>query len=801
MDFRFATILLVFLAPFFALSQGSGIINGTVRDKNSNELVAFAPVQIQGTTSGAVTDDRGEFQIQNLKPGLYNLEVNYTGYKKAVVFELEVTNARPAVVTILLEPVAVETGGVEIIASSQSNREESPVSVRTIGTNEIKRNPGGNRDISRTIRALPGVAAIPSFRNDIIIRGGAANENRFYIDGIETPNINHFATQGASGGPVGLINVDLIREVEFYSGAFPATRGNALSSVLEFGFKDPRKDKTTANFVVGSSDLGVTIETPTGERSGLLFSMRRSYLQGLFSLLGLPFLPTYNDFNAKWKWDVNDNNKVTFIGLGALDQFALNLALADDTTSENYPRNRYLLNNLLVYEQWNYTAGVKWENYRERGRWTIVVSQNTLQNDAYRHLNNDTSQPKTFDYSSREAEYKMRTEYKLYPVNGWKLIAGVNLERARFTNRSAVPVFFPALDSTLVLTDRSGLNLIRHGLFAQASRALLNQKLTVSIGMRLDGNDFNSSMQNSLNQFSPRLAARYTLSERWSLNFSTGIYYQLPAYTILGYRANDVSVNTDAKYTRNKQLVGGVEYDFAKRNSVITVEGFYKAYDQFPVSASKGISLANLGADFGVVGREDVLFTGLGRSYGAEFLYQQRFFQGWYGILAYTWVRSEFTGTDGKYVPSSWDSRHLVSVTGGKQFGKNWEIGGRFAFSGGLPFTPDDVEASTLTYNWDRFGVGQPDWSRINSQRIRSFHQLDLRIDKKWFFEKWSLNVFLDVQNVYNQVTPLKPALDVQRDSSGIPVIDQNDPTRYAPAFLNQSNGSVLPSIGIIVEL
>ena len=198
------------------------------------------------------------------------------------------------------------------------------------------------------IQSLPGVAGTVAFRNDIIIRGGSPNENRFYIDGIEIPNINHFATQGASGGPVGLINVDLIQEVEFYSGAFPSARGNALSSVLEFDFKEARKDKYTANFVVGSSDLGVTVEGPTSKKSGLIVSARRSYLQFLFDAIGLPFLPTYNDFQYKQKIKLNKKNEITIIGLGAIDEFALNTE--DDTSAFQ----QYILGNLPSQTQWNY---------------------------------------------------------------------------------------------------------------------------------------------------------------------------------------------------------------------------------------------------------------------------------------------------------------------------------------------------------------------------------------------------------------------------------------------------------------
>ena len=181
--------------------------------------------------------------------------------------------------------------------------------MRNIGVTEIKRNPGGNRDISKAIQSLPGVATQVSFRNDIVIRGGAPSENRFYIDGIEIPNINHFSTQGSSGGPVGLINVDFIRDVDFYSGAFPANRGNTLSSVFEFRQKDGRSDKLSSSLTVGSSDFATTLEGPIDAKTTFLASYRYSYLQGLFKLLGLPFLPAYQDYQFKIKHKINSKNE------------------------------------------------------------------------------------------------------------------------------------------------------------------------------------------------------------------------------------------------------------------------------------------------------------------------------------------------------------------------------------------------------------------------------------------------------------------------------------------------------------
>lgn len=799
---RFALFALfsVLIVPVFSQTA---ILRGVVTDARSLEPIPFATVVIQGSNNGLTTDFEGKFEFTDLNAGLYNIEVSFLGYKKAVVYEIELTLARPAFVTVRLEEAAVQVEAVEVVASGIANREEAPVSVRKIGVNEVKRSPGGNRDISQAIRSLPGVTSTPSFRNDIIIRGGSPNENRFYIDGIEIPNINHFATQGASGGPVGLINVDFIDDVEFYSGAFPAARGNALSAILEFGFKEGRKDKPTVNFVVGSSDIGITFDGPTGPKSSLIASARRSYLQLLFGALGLPFLPTYNDFQFKWTRQMDAKNRLTVLGLGAVDQFQLNLDLASDPEAENFLENKFILDNLLVNSQWNYTNGVKWENFGERGIWTFVASRNMLNNRAFKHQDNDEALPLVFDYLSQEIENKFRIERRLYLDDGWKLNYGVSYEYAKYNNESVFDQFSFELDAPITIDFESVLDLHKYGAFIQTSKTALANRLTLSAGLRVDGTEYSARMANPLNQLSPRISASYSLTPRLSLNFNTGIYHQLPAYTVLGFRENNRLVNrdNDIAYIRNKQLVGGLRYELGERNTVVSVEGFLKDYDRYPLSVDKQISLANLGADFGVIGNEEVLSVSRGRAYGLEFLLQQRLYKGFYGILAYTYVRSEFTDGQGQYVPSSWDSRNLISVTGGKKFKRNWELGLRFIYAGGLPYTPFDIPASINIANWNVNRAGVPDFSQLNSQRLGGFNALDVRVDKKWFFEKWSLNLFLDVRNALGTASQTAPILDVVRDAQGNPVPDPNNPGFFQPNILDTSSGTVLPSIGIIVEL
>ena len=157
-----------------------------------------------------------------------------------------------------------------------------------------------------------------------------------------------------------------------------------MSSVMEFRFKDPRRDQWTANAVLGTSDVGLTLEGPTGENSSLIMSVRRSYLQLLFEVIGLPFLPIYNDYQYKWTWRPDDKNAVTVLGLGALDDFELNTELAKDTAAEDYLNRVAILDVLPISEQWNYMQGLKWDRYKEDGKWTFVLSRNMLNNAAFK---------------------------------------------------------------------------------------------------------------------------------------------------------------------------------------------------------------------------------------------------------------------------------------------------------------------------------------------------------------------------------------------------------------------------------
>ena len=794
-------LIVSFLFLISYVQSQVGIVRGKVVSASSNVGLPLVKIQLLDQQIGAISSEDGSYEIKGIAPGVYSFKASSPGFKDQIINEITVTNARSIDLDFFLEVLVVEQKEVTIRANRFQRNVESPLSLKSLNSTEIERLPGANRDVSKVIAALPGVASRATFRNDIIIRGGSPGENKFYLDGIEVPNINHFATQGSSGGPVGLLNVNFIREVDFYSGAFPANRANGLSSVISFKQKDGNKDGLITNFALGSSDAALTFDGPIGKKVNFIFSARRSYLQFLFAALKLPILPTYNDFQYKVNVKLNDKNKISFIGLGAIDDFRLNTTVNDnitDTIQREY--NDFILGNLPLQKQWNYTLGINYSHTSKNSVQTIVLSRNMLNNTSSRYKDFiETEANKLQDYNSFEAENKLRIEHT-YLSNGWKWNVGLGYEYARYFNSTFNKITVQG--SPLTIDFKSDLFMSKAAVFSQLSKGFFGEKVNLSLGIRSDISNYSSGMMNPFNQLSPSFSINYRITPSFALNANVARYHQLPSYTILGYRdmAGDlVNKSNNLTYIQADHFVFGAEY-LTKLNSRFTLEGFFKKYDKYPFSIKDSLSLANVGSDFGIVGNEAVSSNSKGRTYGAEFLYQQKLFKGFYAILAYTFVVSEFKDKNNLYVPTAWDSKNIVSFTGGKRFKKGWEVGFRWLFSGGSPYTPYDVETSTLKQNWDINGFGILDYNALNTKRESSFHQLNVRVDKKIFLNRMNLNFYLDIQNAYGFKAKLAPILLVETDNNGTPIEDPNDPTRYKSKFVENASGIVQPTIGIIVE-
>ena len=787
-------ILLLTSVPAFMFSQ-QGTIKGRVFDESNNEPIPFANIIVFGTTIGSSSDLDGNFIFTGLEPGFIQLAASAVGFEVKVTEDFQVTNAKTFFIDIPMKPKEFELQEVVVKASPFTKTEESPLSLRTLQISEIEKNPGGNRDISRVIQILPGVSSTPAFRNDVIVRGGGGNENAFYLDGIEIPNLNHFSTQGSSGGPVGIINADFIREVDFFSGAFPADKGKSLSSMLDMKLIDGNKDNLVFRGSVGATDLALTLNGPISDNSTFLFSYRKSYLQFLFDVLGLPFLPNYDDFLVKYKIQLNKKNEISFIGIGSIDKFNLNTGIENPDESQ-----AYILGFLPVNEQWSYTIGAVYKHFHKNGFTDVVLSRNMLDNRSYKYQNNNENDTLNYDYNSQEAENKLRVEHTSRKGD-FKYTYGAGLEFAHYTNQTFQRVY--SGDVYQPIDYDSKVNLFLWNAFGQVSKNFINDRLVLSLGLRMDANNYTPHMSNLLNQISPRLSASFGITETLFLNFNTGRYYQRPSYTSFGFRNNEgelVNKTNDMKYLSADHIVLGFEY-LPKKDAKVSLEGFYKFYRDYPFSVRDSINIASKSAGYGTFGDEEIISVSEGQAYGFEILAQDKSFFGFNVILSYTFVVSKFTDKYNEFVPSAWDNRNILNLTVLRSFKKNWDIGAKWRYVGGAPYTPADIQTSSFVPAWDARGTAYPDYDRFNEVRLNAFHQLDIRIDKTYFFKKWSLNVYVDIQNVYNFKAENPPNY-TNLDPQGNKVyVDPPANQFYQLRTIDSESGTVLPTLGIIVEI
>ena len=803
------------LAFGFASAQ-NGRLSGKVVDRATQTPLAGISVLVQETSKGTFTDSAGVFRFTDLEIRACNVIFTGVGYKPQTYYNIVITAGNETNMNVELEP-AIESLSEVIIRTSKRTAAvatiETPLSVQRLTTEEIRSNPGGNFDISKVIQTLPGVGGGiggGGFRNDIIIRGGAPNENVFYLDGIEIPVINHFQTQGSSGGPQGILNVSFIEDVKLSSSAFEARYDNALSSVFQFRQRTGNPNQVQGNVRLSATDLSATLEGPLSDnkKTTFLASARRSYLQLLFSVIDLPIRPNYWDFQTKITHQVNNKTTLSFIGLGAIDEFSF--AKLKDAT----PEKLYVLNSNPFINQWNYTTGISLKRLVQDGFVNLALSRNTFNNDIQQYEDNEVMLPneKTLSYLSQETENKLRVDVNKYR-NGWKWAYGASAQLAEFTNNTFSVIRREIKDDAGVIIQpeesinfKSPLkNFWRLGAFAQVSRRFFDGRLGISGGLRTDVNSFTTNGANPLRTISPRLAFSYVLAERWTVNASAGRYFKIPPYTILGFADNNgLLVNKGASYLRSDHYVAGLE--FLPSNALrLTAETFYKVYNNVPVSVRNGISLSNLGSDFNVLGNESVVTNGKGRAYGFELFAQQKLTARFFGILSYTFYRSEYNGFNQKnFIPSSWDNRHLLSATMGYKLPRNWEIGLKFRYQGGAPYTPFDDVASQLNYL--SRGQGILDYRRLNTLRLGSFHSSDLRMDKKWNFRRTTIDLFLDVTNWYLAKSSEPDSYTFKRnaDNTGFATTDgqpiKADGSNAIPVRLINSDASVTPSIGFIIE-
>lgn len=786
-----SVLLLCHITISFLWAQPVHQVKGTVIDKSSRQPLEFINVMIVGLNKGGVTNAEGKFSIEQVPPGIYRLQASAIGYKTVTTPEY-ILSTRDLHIQIEMEENQTELEGVTITASPFRRDIESPVSLRIIGLQEIEKSPGANRDISRIVQSYPGVAFSPiGYRNDLIVRGGSPSENRFYLDGVEIPNINHFSTQGASGGPVGILNADLIREVNFYTGAFPTDKGNALSSVLDFKLRDGDMERNSVKATLGASEVSLASNGHLGKKTSYLVSVRQSYLQFLFDMLGLPFLPTFTDAQFKLKTRFDAQNELTVLGLGGIDKMKLNTKADDED-------NEYILSYLPKIQQETFTLGAVYRHYAGAHVQSVIASHSYLNNRNTKYRQNDESNPDNLTLRFRSTE--QNTQFRLEnssSFRNWKVTVGANLDYSQYSNTTFQKVY---TDHAQTFDYHTYLDIMRWGLFGTINYTSIDERFTASLGLRTDANNYSAAMKDMTDQLSPRLSLSYQLTEHWSLSGNAGLYYQLPPYTALGFKNNNgLYANKYAlRYMQVSQ--GSIGINWRKGDTFeVSLEGFYKDYDKIPLSVADGIPLTCKGNDYGVIGNELLTSTAQGRSYGAELLLKWLIAKKLNLASSFTLFKSEYRNNkESEYIASAWDNRFIFNLRGTYNLPRHWSVGMKVSCIGGAPYTPYDADKSSLVTAWNAQGKPYYDYTRYNEERLPAFTQVDIRIDKTFYLKRCMLGFYIDLQNIAG--SKLKQA-DVLMSTGVIknpdaPIAGQ----RYVMKSVKQESGTLLPTLGITFE-
>lgn len=720
-------ILFIFVSYTLSFAQDNektGKVYGRVVDQSTQNPLQGVTVLLLETKRGDITDNQGRFEIDNIPVGIYAVQFTYVGYEKYVQSDVIVNTARAAQLEIQLPQKIIELEGAEVRSSYFIKRVESSTSTQSLNAEDIRRAPGVQEDVIRATALLPGVAVTSAGRNDLLVRGGAPFENLFIIDNIEVPNINHFGTQGSTGGPLSIINIDFVRNVTFSSGAYSAKYGDKTSSRTEIKLRNGNEDKFGGKLNLSATGFGSYFEGPISDKGSYLVSARRSYLDLIFNAAGFSFVPQYWDFQTKVNYRLDDKNRLTFLGIGALGSVKLN---NDDA------ENRFENSRIVVPNQDQYFSGLTWQHLFGSGFMNLTLGRTYTRFNTYQ---NDSLGNEVFTNESKEGVTSLKADFEFKLNDRIDLLFG---NQTKYGSLLEYDIDVPGY----LRTDQNGapqplsvdtsFNSVKNFTYVSMTMGIGKHKVTAGGRMNyynfLDDKFF----------FSPRLSVIYQINEVSAINLGLGRYYQAPSYIwLMGAPDQDLSP------IRADQVVLG--FDHTPLEDVkVQVEAYYKWYANYParvyrpqaVLSPSGFDDITNDIPFGL---EPLLSSGTGFSRGVEIFIQKKLSDiPLYGLFSLTYSQTKFKSLDGVERYGAYDSRFIMNLSAGYRLSHDWEISGKFRMATGMPTTPFLPDG---TRNWALYNEGE---------RYPLFHALDVRVDKRWDFDNFYLVTYLDIQNIYGR--------------------------------------------------
>lgn len=737
---------------------GTGVVRGEVV-RSDGTPGEFLQVCIAGTALCSPSDQNGRFAAIDARPGLVQLEVRIESGGTLLSGTVQVRAGQTSEVRLELPDLdAVETS-VTVSAAALLVPDEVVNSGVSIQNREIAKTAGTLEDVSRYVSTLPGVVTgSADFRNDIIVRGGSPLENLFVVDNIEIPNINSFANLASAGGTVSLLDVQLIEDVTFLTGGYPAPYINRLSSVMQVAQREGSRDGFHARATLAYAGAGGVVEGPWARGKGSwIVSARRSFLDFFTDDLGTGGVPVYYSFTGKAVRDFGNFDRIWVTSITGIDSIRLGL-------TENTEPDESLGAFDIRYAGRRNATGFNWQRILgARGVGLLGLTHSSATVDStVKDLVRSGPIPSelsvgqaiaagavTFRQDSTEDETTIKYDLTIHAGRAGEYRVG---GAQKFFVNDYVTLSPLGYDGPFaVVPDLNPIDLRERFTATQGSAYIqgthkFGRRMRVTVGGRFDRY---AQFGVSNLRVSPRAGVSVAIAENLSWNASWGIYHQLPVYLFLAaFPENRALIPA-----RSDHWISGLAWT-PKRNLRVTLEAYSKRYKDYSVATQfPALSFANVGDTFDV---RDILYpmtsAGRGRVHGVELFAEKKFSEKWFGQLNVAYSRARHAGLDGKLRPGAFDRPFAFNAVGGRRIGRKWEVAFRTAYLTGRPYTPFDIELSES----QRRGVF--DLDRVNTMRYIPFFTLDLRLDRTFLVREREVVVYAGVQNVTgrrNQTTLL----------------------------------------------
>lgn len=761
----------ILFISFYSFAQNTQIVRGRIIDKISQYPLVGASIIVLNTDPviGAIADIDGYYELKEVPVGRQSFKIQAIGYGETARTNLLVSSGKELVINISLEEQVLTMDEVVIQHKSKdkTNNENIAVSGRTFSIEETQRYAGSRNDPARMAQNFAGVSAGNDQRNDIIVRGNSPLGVQYLLDGVVIPNPSHFGSLGTTGGPVSMLNNNLLDNSDFMTGAFPSEYGNVLAGVFDLKMRNGNHEKYEFLGQIGLNGVELGAEGPfkKGGKSSFLINYRYSTLQ-FFDLIGVSFgtqaVPQYQDLSFKINLPTKKYGKFSLFGIGGTsyiellsDEIAEDDLFGDNTEDTRFRSNMGVagINHLFFHNDKTFS----------KTSFTISSTQNYIQVDKklVDSTLNETFKTRTYGNEFVQTKYALNYSYnKKYSAKD-NIQAGVifNYYVTNFADSTLFEEqFTKANPYYLTLRNINEGNLLTNGYFHW--RHKFTDKFTLNMG--LHGQHFALNNEFSIE---PRAGFSYQLTKEQRVSLGAGLHSQIQPFQIY-YTETELDkdvytkTNTDLKFTKSTHLVAGYDWNFAK-NMRFKAEAYYQYMFNVPIEQQiSSFSMLNVGADFGIPDVDSLVNEGAGRNYGIELTVEKFYSKGYYFLVTTSIFDSKYQGSDKVWRNTAFNGNYTLNALIGKEFklGKknSLSLDIKFVNAGGKRYTPYDVEQTIqqgeeVYKNEETYKLQYDDYLRFDTR-------FAFRREGKKMTQEWAV----DIQNISNRKNVFTQGIDVE---------------------------------------